>query len=289
MKSIVAVLFCVVCLLEFSVSEAAVPRHVPLKSDNSPRTKVMRLKVKPVLFGGTSGMRVRGDFRQTHASKLAQLEKITRYDACMSVYQSEGVHAAMVHAFTLLAGTSLSAVDSLALPGKHGLETCLVGIFGLPRFITHSDVAAALRENVLVRLDDVSGVRAKRSATPYGYPWVRDYLVRLVADLRQDLSNPRAGFLLGSGVRSQDEHQDLVRRRISPADCNFDQLCSTHTRGVAFDISMNGMQRNVKAWLLQRLKKERDIQNSIMVTLEEKSNCFHVVVLPPENIVLSRH
>lgn len=178
----------------------------------------------------------------------------------------------------------------LALRGStehHGHEICLVRAFGLKGFRTDSDVHDA-HGTLLVQanspiLDIPESVVPKEQR--FVRPWVRDYLVQLATSLRMQAvasGVPEASLQklrVTDMVRTFGDQASLVRRGLSPADCRYDFLCSSHTSGSSVDFGFKDVTRDERARLQKQLIADQDARKIFFII---ENNHYHVFVIPPE-------
>lgn len=223
-----------------------------------------------------------------------QWKKVEAHRVCMDILTKYGIEAAFDHVRTTREGRGPLAHRQ---PERHGQETCAVRAMGLEKFMDETEVRKGIQDGKLVPIDE-SVIRIKPDV-PLSHrhvrPWTADYLYGLQDELhaafRSDPDPDVASYAiyLGSVLRTLQEHQPLVLRGKTPADCRIEELCSSHTTGVAVDISRNGMPRKIDAWLRERLEKDQQ-EGEIFYTLEVMNNCFHVVALtvPKDAPVINR-
>ncbi|MBI4119388.1 MAG: hypothetical protein HY456_00900 [Parcubacteria group bacterium] len=75
------------------------------------------------------------------------------------------------------------------------------------------------------------------------------------------------------------QQKQIVRRKLSVADCHIKDRCSLHLTGAALDISKKDMSRDEVVWMRKRLV-ESERTGFIDATEEMKNNNFHIVVFP---------
>ena len=80
-------------------------------------------------------------------------------------------------------------------------------------------------------------------------------------------------------LRSAEAQNLLVRRGMSPADCRYEFLCSSHTSASSFDIGLKGVTRIGRTWLEKRLVADQEARKIFFII---ENSHYHVFVLPPK-------
>lgn len=172
-------------------------------------------------------------------------------------------------------------------PEHHGQEVCLARTFGLRGFRDLADI----RNEAGDRLVEISSpyVDVVTKEIPpdrrYTRPWVRDYIAGLARDMHQHFAKDEQSgehfvpLRVTSMIRSFEDQAKEVRRGLSPADCRYAFLCSTHTSGSSLDLGLKDIGQQKRAWLESRLIADQ--QKHKILFIIERSH-YHVFVLPPE-------
>lgn len=110
-------------------------------------------------------------------------------------------------------------------------------------------------------------------------PYARDYFTQLADDFGAVF--PGRKFKVTSMLRTVSEQRALVKKKMTPLDCDPAWFCSAHVSGIAFDISLRGLTKNEVEYLHIRLRA--DIARSKVLAIKEGlSGCFHVQVIDPK-------
>lgn len=169
----------------------------------------------------------------------------------------------------------------------HGHEVCLARTF---RLRGYRDLADIRREagGQLVEISSPYVEVVSKEIPPdrrFTRPWVRDYIAGLAHDMHQHFAlEEQAGehfvpLRVTSMIRSFEDQAKEVRRGLSPADCRYAFLCSTHTSGSSLDLGLKDIGQQKRAWLEARLIADQ--QKHKILFIIERSH-YHVFVLPPE-------
>jgi hypothetical protein len=180
----------------------------------------------------------------------------------------------------------------LALRGStvhHGHEVCLVRAFGLKGFRTVLEA----REDVGAMLVNISSpyIEVVESEIPFdrrfARTWVRDYVVGIAQDMNEHFQKEGTHIIsfsplrITSMLRTYEEQEETVRRGLSPADCRYVFLCSSHTSGSGIDIGLRRISIAQNTWLEKRLLED---QRSRKIFFIRERSHYHVLVIPPEYI-----
>lgn len=158
-------------------------------------------------------------------------------------------------------------------PEHLGHEVCLGMAFGLKGFEDRTEVNRVRGKKLLsFESPHVEVVGTE----PLARAWVRDYLIELASTIDHG-----AKLRVTDLVRTKKEQQSYVHRGLSPADCKYNFLCSTHTTGSSVDLGL----RNATAEQIDRLKERlvEDQRKKKIYFIRENSH-YHVFVLPPKYI-----
>ncbi len=175
----------------------------------------------------------------------------------------------------------------------HGHEVCLTRAYGLRVFRSKSDIVSAQDKQLTwldvphVEVPDDDIPIDRRGVHRFVRPWVRVYIESLALDFH--VSNNHGGdngaeevkLRVTSMTRSAELQNQLVRQRLSPADCRYEFLCSSHTSGSSFDIGLKGVSRTARAWLQDRLVEDQKARKIFFII---ENSHYHVFVLPPKYI-----
>lgn len=165
-------------------------------------------------------------------------------------------------------------------------ELCAIDALEITRFETVADIDKAvgktlfpIANGVIAKHDDLDEARYVAS------PWVHAYLVALAEDYREAIVSEtgrepeKPYFTISSIVRSMDIQR---RQRNSPARCvPSGGLCSSHTTGTTFDITLknvSALRTNILAKLLQ---DDRHAGISYFIYERRPGPHMHVFVYPP--------
>lgn len=168
-------------------------------------------------------------------------------------------------------------------PVHHGHEVCLGRAYGLATFRTVRAIRAE-HGKLLVRLvsPDIFFPRGRngKDEVPlerrYARAWVVDYVKVLAKDFRSQFGVP---LRIGSVIRDAATQNMLVRRGLSPADCRYEFLCSTHTTGSAIDLGTKDVSIAQQRWLRDRLLADQRKQKIFFI---RENSHFHLFIIPPQ-------
>lgn len=221
-----------------------------------------------------------------------QSEMRDAFIECMgNITEEKPIEGVVEHVFEMQARLEDGGIASFfrSLRGStthHGHEVCLVRAFGLKGF---RDVREIVQEtgNLLfpvhstyVEVDEVGIPSERRVARA----WVRDWLSLLGEEMHQSFAADEVGggktlLRVTSTVRSFEEQAPLVRRGLSPADCRYEFLCSSHTSASAVDLGLKNVSHAQRTWLERRLIAD---QRARRIYFIREGSHFHVFVLPPK-------
>lgn len=165
-------------------------------------------------------------------------------------------------------------------------ELCVIDALKITRFLTVEEIVQARGKTLFPITNNLIGKHEDLPLERYvASLWAKEYLDALADDMRDeikdtinvDMSPPV--FTVSSTVR------DILRQREqynSPARCRFDgDLCSSHTTGSTFDITL----KNYPDWrrkILFRLLDDDRKKGIIFWIYERSHEHCHVFVFPPE-------
>lgn len=165
-------------------------------------------------------------------------------------------------------------------------ELCVIDALGVERFEDDQAINKA-HEKTLFPIN--SALIGKHEGLPLARyvasPWTREYLYALAEDMEEEFKNEGSSvspplFTVSSIVRSMNQQK---RQMNSPARCLFDgDLCSSHTTGSTFDITMKAYSPQKKNILFRLLEEDR--KKGIIAWIYERKpgeHC-HIFVFPPE-------
>ncbi len=173
----------------------------------------------------------------------------------------------------------------LDTPARFASELCAVD--ALKHYETLLDITSAPKDELVSvdhpwvgQNDDL--VRDQRYVAS---PWVRDYIRQLANRTFEELRDRADGaptlplFVVSSLVRSKDIQR---KQWNSPARCETENaLCSSHTTGSTFDITLKDLSGEHNAALKKILARDRE-SGKISFILEPRGNHYHIFVFPPE-------
>jgi hypothetical protein len=171
-------------------------------------------------------------------------------------------------------------------PEHHGHEVCLARSYGLRTFNTLMEIISEHGRSLSVLSIEYAYIPesdAGEDNVPAERRYARKWVVDYINELSRRYHASFGSFLrIGSAIRdAQGTQAALVLKGLTPADCNHDFLCSTHTSGSAIDISKKGLSSKQISWIEHRLIKDQKDRRIFFII--ERSH-FHVFVLPPEYI-----
>jgi hypothetical protein len=210
------------------------------------------------------------------------------FRACMSAETREAVLHHVFGEFTFEVAAAADIGDPMwrGSPEHHGREVCLSRMLGLSQYRTAEEV---MRDQgaELVKLE------SRRLTLPahmfdheemFVRPWVVTYLedlaLRMSTQLSVDERSFSARLRVTSLLRTTTSQQAIVRRGMSPADCRYEFLCSTHTTGSAVDLGFRGVSWKERQVLFDLLVEDQ-VHRRIYFIIE--GSHYHVFVLPPSS------
>jgi hypothetical protein len=231
--------------------------------------------------------------RRSRASRNVLTEKqkatIAVYEAC--VRGSDGITTQEKLFGALDLAFAAQQVNPLrGSPQKLGTEICVTELLGLSPFESDDAITVATESG------ELSGFSFKRTVFDpelslhrrAGRSWVPAYIDGLEQEMSEKFPvAPLPLLRIPSVVRTKPGQQLLFLSGRSPARCDVQGLCSTHTTGAAIDISLLTLNRARLSWLKARIKKDIT-EHRILAILEAKGGHFHVFVLPPEVMLTYR-
>jgi hypothetical protein len=169
--------------------------------------------------------------------------------------------------------------------GRVRLENGLANVFGLPQIADNSELQRFISEAKLLRVEQSAGFTIDPkldSRFHFLRPQALGCLkIALAAGFFEEFRVP---FKVTSLVRTKEYHDAKVHaKRISSANCESEETCSLHVRGIAFDISRKGLSEKQLQWLRRKLVDLYKETHGAVRATEERSgrlNNFHVVVYP---------
>lgn len=168
----------------------------------------------------------------------------------------------------------------------HGREICLARAYGLKGYGS-LDMITSETGKSLVPVSSPHVEIAEDEIPPdrrLVREWTRDYVLNL-AERMHEYTFKKKGVLVTfsplrttSMIRTLEDQNTLARAGLSPADCNYRFLCSTHTSGSAIDFGNKDASKEQKEWLQKELISDQKARKIYFII--EKSH-FHVFVIPP--------
>lgn len=159
--------------------------------------------------------------------------------------------------------------------------------FGLEQIWDAHELEHFIKERKLAWIpSEGAGYRVALKDEPNSHQHARAWVRQFITDFG-GLYHRKIGERIGRHLKIssltrpvayQQEH--IVGNRRSTADCEREDRCSLHTRGIAFDISKLGVGREEERWIRSMLARIHRAGIGVDVTEERKLNHFHIIVFP---------
>ena len=168
-----------------------------------------------------------------------------------------------------------------------GQEICLVRAFGLKGFRTQTEID--IENGRLLVTPNSPHLDIPQSMVPMHQRLVRRYVSKYIAGLVVSLRArevedgvpvaERKNLRITDMVRTFWDQARVVRRGLSPADCRYAFLCSSHTSGSAIDLGMKDMTSAEQVRLEKQLMSDQRDRKIFFII---ENSHYHVFVLPPD-------
>lgn len=165
-------------------------------------------------------------------------------------------------------------------------ELCVIDALGVERFENDSAINKAYGKTLFPVTNTLIGKHEGLPKERYvASTWTNEYLEALAKDMedasREEMSNISFPmFTVSSIVRSMNQQK---RQMNSPARCLFEgDLCSSHTTGSTFDITMKNYPPDKKKILFRLLDEDRKKGIIFWIYERKPGEHCHVFVFPPE-------
>jgi hypothetical protein len=251
-----------------------------------------------------------------------QRQAMDTYNECMAAGERDGIEEVVRRA-----QAAYGKKGPYGSPEKHGHETCIIDAFGIKRYQKVSDIPPAVPTELISMKDHyrptcepqniASGAQPPVvvfCVTEKDIPFERQFIRSWVIEYWQERAQKIEEFLrtkksrlsprylkkeivlrISSGLRPIDVQQAIVERTDkdlnangSFADCRLKELCSTHTSGSTFDLSLIDMDPNVRFWLMRQLEEDRKAGAAFGIiegASDRSGNRYfghlHILVVPP--------
>jgi len=149
-----------------------------------------------------------------------------------------------------------------------GQEICLVRAFGLKGFRTQTEID--IENGRLLVTPNSPHLDIPQSMVPMHQ--------RLEVEDGVPVAE-RKNLRITDMVRTFWDQARVVRRGLSPADCRYAFLCSSHTSGSAIDLGMKDMTSAEQVRLEKQLMSDQRDRKIFFII---ENSHYHVFVLPPD-------
>lgn len=157
--------------------------------------------------------------------------------------------------------------------------------FGLEQVKDGHELEHFIEEGILVYFPESSlGFRVDLGKEPpnhqYAHSWVLDFTTDFSKIHQKEIGSVLKRILKISSLTRPIAYQqaEIIRNVKSTADCEKPDQCSLHARGIAIDISKNGMPSRELLWMKNKLAKLH--RADIGVDATEEGSHFHIIVFP---------
>ncbi len=165
-------------------------------------------------------------------------------------------------------------------------ELCVIDALGVERFEDDGAISRAYGKTLFPIISTLIGKHEDLPDERYvASMWTREYIAALAKDMEDALRDevgkvPFPVFTISSIVRSMRQQKHQMN---SPARCLFDgDLCSSHTTGSTFDITMKNYPPEKKKILFHLLEEDRKKGIIFFIYERRPGEHCHVFVFPPE-------